>query len=749
LRYLSVKSIIYYFLLISFVRISFSQTQPYRWPTDAGRLMTSSFCEFRPRHYHAAIDIKTWGRTGYKIFAISDGYVIRARVSAFGYGKALYLKLADGNITVYAHLERFWPALEQYMDNIRKKEKQYRVDLNFLPNQFPVKRGQILGYTGKSGIGVPHLHFEMRNPQNEPVNPLQYFSNSIKDNLNPQIYELALLPLDYKGLINLRPDTVYYSFRKGNQILLPDTLFLSGKIGILLKIHDIANGANNQFSFFKAQMWIDEKPVYTVQYDSFSYNETALVELDKNFSLWRKGLGIYHNFFRHRENTLPHYHNTTPEGGIINSDILEEGLHHLRITVDDFGGNQAEFQMYFNTGNPQLLQKEIFQNIKTSYFVRFSCEKQIQKIKIDVSDWIPLAKQKLFSELFLDNKFHYTFLLEDSLTTNSEKICLSGKTEVNTPSYPIFLSKYQSDTSRVLPDRFFLEKYRIKKNWLEISTLAPSNFAYEILSKLSRKLEDILWFQVDLNSFQIHFPINTLEDNREIFKAMFRQNPPEFTIIDPNENIQIRSQNGLLRAGFPENAFFENTAVFLKSYDSLSSRYDFPDPYQRIGLIYDLQPWDQPVNQGIYISLKPPISELNSAGLGIYYWDDKKGWIFIPSRRDSLESTFSARVTSLELFTLGQDTIPPKLLPAQKIQDGYLLSKNGLLTFMVKDEKSGIQKESQIQVFLNREWHLFNYDPEEDRMSINIPQNINNPALLQIRVVDNVGNVIQQDYRVK
>ncbi|MCB0287263.1 MAG: M23 family peptidase, partial [Calditrichaeota bacterium] len=62
--------------------------QDYAWPTDASKLMTSSFCELRPRRYHAAIDIKTWNRTGYKIFAIDDGYVYRLRKGATGYGNA-------------------------------------------------------------------------------------------------------------------------------------------------------------------------------------------------------------------------------------------------------------------------------------------------------------------------------------------------------------------------------------------------------------------------------------------------------------------------------------------------------------------------------------------------------------------------------------------------------------------------------------------------------------------------------------
>ncbi|MBZ0269008.1 M23 family peptidase, partial [bacterium] len=43
------------------------------WPTDAGRCVTATFCEFRPDHFHSGIDISTWGKTGYRCLAAGDG----------------------------------------------------------------------------------------------------------------------------------------------------------------------------------------------------------------------------------------------------------------------------------------------------------------------------------------------------------------------------------------------------------------------------------------------------------------------------------------------------------------------------------------------------------------------------------------------------------------------------------------------------------------------------------------------------
>ncbi len=101
-------------LIIINVASLFSQTNSeYLWPTDASTLMSSSFCEYRDGHYHSAIDVKTWVREGYKCFAIADGKIERIRVSPFGYGKVLYLRLKDGNMAVYAHLQKFNSKIEK------------------------------------------------------------------------------------------------------------------------------------------------------------------------------------------------------------------------------------------------------------------------------------------------------------------------------------------------------------------------------------------------------------------------------------------------------------------------------------------------------------------------------------------------------------------------------------------------------------------------------------------------------------
>jgi len=87
--------------------LSSAYSQNYIWPINTGRYLTSTFGEYRPGHFHSGIDIKTNYRCGYPVYATADGYIWRVLTSPYGYGKAVYLKLDDGNLAVYGHLDRF------------------------------------------------------------------------------------------------------------------------------------------------------------------------------------------------------------------------------------------------------------------------------------------------------------------------------------------------------------------------------------------------------------------------------------------------------------------------------------------------------------------------------------------------------------------------------------------------------------------------------------------------------------------
>ena len=200
--------------------------QDYSWPTGTGKNLSSNFGEFRTTGYHLGIDVKTKGTEGHPIYAIDDGYVYRVVTNYSGFGKALYYKLMDGNIAVYAHLSTFSPKLEERLKDEQEKSQSYLT--NFFPekDEFSYSKNDVIAYSGNTGFSFgPHLHFELRDEKGNILNPLTNGINQ-PDRLAPIVEEIGLTPLNKDSWINgsqLPQNFPVFRNKKG-EYLLADTV---------------------------------------------------------------------------------------------------------------------------------------------------------------------------------------------------------------------------------------------------------------------------------------------------------------------------------------------------------------------------------------------------------------------------------------------------------------------------------------------------------------------------------------------
>jgi len=214
-------------------------------PFDNG--ITGTFCEYRFGHIHAGFDFSTKGETGFPVKCFEDGYLFRIKVTKRGYGNAIYIKHDKSNtISVYGHLESFTPKIQKYIDNYKEKVK------NKYPGEIPLsifnnkkvyfKKGEIVGFSGESGVGFPHLHFELRDLKNRPLNATQYNLKLPKDNKKPIIEWLYIYPVNHTATINgknAKAKIKIYKTKNGTYSFKP--IYLKGKFLFSLQCFDKAN----------------------------------------------------------------------------------------------------------------------------------------------------------------------------------------------------------------------------------------------------------------------------------------------------------------------------------------------------------------------------------------------------------------------------------------------------------------------------------------------------------------------------
>src|SRR5436305_11724542 len=105
-------SVIFFF--VSHASFIAAQSPQFKNPLDIPIRWSANFVDIREDHFHTGIDIRTNEKIGYKVYAASDGYVSRIKVSPYGYGKVLYITHPGGFITVYGHLDHFNDHIDKY-----------------------------------------------------------------------------------------------------------------------------------------------------------------------------------------------------------------------------------------------------------------------------------------------------------------------------------------------------------------------------------------------------------------------------------------------------------------------------------------------------------------------------------------------------------------------------------------------------------------------------------------------------------
>jgi hypothetical protein len=162
-------------LLVPFSTGPASSKSPQGWlsplAADLGR--TASFGEFRGDHLHAGVDFGTGGEVGLPVRAVADGRIVRMKVEWRGYGKALYIEHDGGLVSLYGHLDRFSEKLGlAQLVEAAKRRKGTRFPGEIVPERpIPVRAGEVVAWSGETGAGMPHLHFEIRRDGAAPVDP--------------------------------------------------------------------------------------------------------------------------------------------------------------------------------------------------------------------------------------------------------------------------------------------------------------------------------------------------------------------------------------------------------------------------------------------------------------------------------------------------------------------------------------------------------------------------------------------------
>jgi hypothetical protein len=448
----------------------------FRNPLDIAPIIAGTFGELRSNHFHSGIDIKTQGKQGLKIYATADGYVSRIKVAQYGFGKAIYINHPNGFTTVYAHLSRYSDKIQKYVKSIQYKKEDYQTGSLFIKkNKFPVKKGEIIAFSGDSGSsGAPHLHYEIRNTKTEEIlNPL-LFGLKPDDTTAPSIQSLKVYPLNNSSRINLQNKSFILPLKsslKGKYIA--DRISAFGMIGFGINVFDKLDKALNKNGVYSLEMLVNGKRFYYHNVETFSFPESKFINLHIDYEHYKKYKRKYQKTYKETANKLSTYKNLVNDGII----DIKNGLNYtVEIIAKDYNGNTSSLKIPIigKASNSLFTQK-----IDTTAFKIVA--KDFQKFK-NKNVTVAFPKNTFYEDFYLDFKVDNgvaqihtpTIPLDKSftLTFNVSKYSEADKEQLyianmENPKYPSFQNTRKKDST------FYTTTKTLGKYSLVADKLAP------------------------------------------------------------------------------------------------------------------------------------------------------------------------------------------------------------------------------------------------------------------------------------
>ncbi len=740
-----IKTLTTILLILSFQTLLASD-----WPVQTKIDLSSGFGDFRANRFHTGIDIRTGGRVGIKVVAPVSGHIHRIRTAYTGYGKGLYLKGDDGNIYVFGHLMDFEPRIDSLVKTAQRETRRYFLDTTLAKNKIKVKKGDLLGFSGQTGAGAPHLHFEKRTSNNLPLNPLTN-GFTLDEKEKPIFTKIGFNMLDDYSLFDNGQRTLEFipKFDSSTQNYYLDTLvYFNRPFGIFAGVFDQMKNNGMQQSVYKLTYNIDGKEFYQVIFEkldfdnqravNFRYEYLKAVNKDKRVQRLYNAQG--HDFDGSRSKNKSQ--------GIINTKSMTYGHHKAEIIAEDSFGNKRKLLFDFIYGPEEELYKldsHIVEKLTDHYFY---FTPTIDLVPMQIDSIVPnLNRGKLWGKV----KNSKVEKLE-----NGQIRCQFISQKVSTTTIRLFLYSKKAlirdniFTGVVKKGKLAVElNYEIMEDGILVNLNVRAKQSAEARIELyyKEKLIDVLYPQLfNMTNYACFIPpLKKYEHIDQIGFAMSKDTTYRLRYKD-SLNIQLVGHKNNQKIEVENLIFtFEKDNFYKPRFIEIAKRFYLKDSGVRlVSEIVEIKPsaFLCKSNFKIQYTIRNTNPFYERTGFG-WFNEEKKEWVWLENERDEYELTSES--TGGGTFAVLYDLIAPTISKLNLIDQKTYYINRFKVTFKIEDDLSGIADDLSFNVKIDKEWLIPEYDPETNKFIATPAQPLSaGKHHFGLEVVDKVGNKTEQ-----
>ncbi|MFC1480988.1 M23 family metallopeptidase [Candidatus Neomarinimicrobiota bacterium] len=724
--------------------------QEYLWPTSANRILTATFGDMRPRRYHAGIDVATNGSNGYKLYAIQDGYVERIRVATTGYGRTVYVRLKNKHIAVYAHLQKLAPDLQTYVERLQERNGKFHLDITLKPTDFPMLQGDLVGFSGDTGtISGPHLHFEIRDPDNHPLNPLT-IGLEVPDSIPPVIANLKVLPIEPGSFAHgsTLPSVIPAQFIGPGQYIMADTIGVSGSFGLALETWDHMPEARYNLTVYGIELTVDSTVHYGIEFQEHHFSEGALMERERDYGTWRRTREEYHRLF-----TISQDSTTFIKSGSGGPLTLSPGYHEFSLRVWDHKDNESTLTgTLFQGPIGRLDAKSSWSTEDNGWQIELSSTDSIScyhAFLFDLRGRLITQETKQLGRI--DSSTQFLIPAREG-KGRILQIVAEDKHGIRLPQAHVSLIPIEDVTRR--------RRFTVTTEHLDRGVVFQINSDYylpqppELILIRDSGVERYPTSMVSPVAFlSPSFYLGQLTELREVMirvelNPVYEVRLPANSVVVPTtERRKLSDKDGNFNLEFRPGTFYDSTYVW---YNTTNTKA--PPSGRFLMRPVSIGPYNRPLKGPMAIEFILPDNIVLPKRGGIFYHDPRNGWEFMPpagfeGRDAQLENrAFRTLATSGEIFALIEDQTPPAI---EFISPGngatYKRNEFRRVRIGVIDELAGIEDERDIELIIDGTSRIFEYILSRDVVSYDMPEPLEQGQHeITISVNDRLGNTAKE-----
>lgn len=317
--------------------------QPYpsdfRLPLDLPPASAGSFGEPRANHFHSGLDFRTNQREGYPVYAVADGYISRLRVQIGGFGNAVYITHPNGYSSVYAHLQRFNARIARIIKDYQYRQQTYAVDFPLLPVEIPVRKGEIIAWSGNTGSSAgPHLHFEFRDSKTEEIINPRLFGFEIPDRVRPAVSALYVYQLNGRPFDENTPKRILkLTGSAGKYRVLGDPVVnVTDEVGFGITVTDMNSASPNKNGVYSIELRMDGETIYHAAWERFFFHHSRGINAHIDYPTYLSTGRRIHKSWVEPGDPLTIYKRLV-NSGIVR--IADDKIHQMEYVVKDASAN--------------------------------------------------------------------------------------------------------------------------------------------------------------------------------------------------------------------------------------------------------------------------------------------------------------------------------------------------------------------------------------------------------------------------